>query len=101
MTRDESKHRGSAQCAKEHTWAATWTNVPAPRHTDAPVSTRLREHDVLPSAGWGVDGPMWWSDPRGAFQHLWDALNEQRGFGWIWNPWVWALTFRRVDKVGA
>lgn len=27
----------------------------------------------------------------------WDAINAQRGFGWSVNPWVWALTFRRVE----
>lgn len=34
---------------------------------------------------------------RGAFQALWDSINAKRGFGWGTNPWVWALTFRRVE----
>jgi hypothetical protein len=27
---------------------------------------------------------------------LWDDLNADRGFGWITNPWVWAVSFRRL-----
>ncbi len=34
--------------------------------------------------------------PRLAFRHLWNSINEVRGFPWSANPWVWALTFRRV-----
>ena len=33
-----------------------------------------------------------------AFRHLWDYLNEKRGFGWDTNPWVWVYTFERVEK---
>lgn len=33
---------------------------------------------------------------RDAFNHLWDSLNAERGFGWDANPWVWAITFRKV-----
>lgn len=38
----------------------------------------------------------------GSFSHkftyeiLWDELNAERGFGWSTNPWVWAITFKRV-----
>lgn len=31
-----------------------------------------------------------------AFRVLWDTINEKRGFGWDVNPWVFALTFKRV-----
>lgn len=30
------------------------------------------------------------------YRVLWDDLNLKRGFGWKTNPWVWALTFKRV-----
>ena len=30
------------------------------------------------------------------YQELWDSLNSKRGFGWTANPYVWALTFRRI-----
>jgi hypothetical protein len=33
----------------------------------------------------------------GLFKHLWNSLNEKRGFGWDVNPWVWVVGFRRVD----
>lgn len=33
-----------------------------------------------------------------AFADLWDSINESRGFGWNANPYVWALTFRRVEQ---
>lgn len=32
-----------------------------------------------------------------AFAHLWDSINAKRGFGWDANPWVWAISFRRVQ----
>lgn len=31
--------------------------------------------------------------PISWFAHLWDSLNEKRGFGWETNPWVVAITF--------
>ncbi len=34
---------------------------------------------------------------REAFHNLWDTLNEKRGYGWLANPWVWPLSFRRLD----
>jgi len=33
---------------------------------------------------------------RDGFHFLWDEINFERGFGWNVNPWVWAITFRRV-----
>ena len=34
---------------------------------------------------------------RLAFATLWDSINIKRGFSWADNPWVWAITFRRVE----
>jgi hypothetical protein len=31
------------------------------------------------------------------FHGLWDSLNEKRGYGWDGNPWVWVISFRRVE----
>lgn len=28
---------------------------------------------------------------------LWDSINAKRGYGWEANPWVWAITFRRIE----
>lgn len=32
-----------------------------------------------------------------AFSMLWDDINEPRGYGWDANPWVWVVTFRKVE----
>jgi len=37
----------------------------------------------------------WEDDPKGAFRALWDSINADRA-PWDSNPWVWAVTFRRV-----
>jgi hypothetical protein len=31
------------------------------------------------------------------FHKLWDSLNSKRGYGWDANPWVWAISFKRVE----
>jgi hypothetical protein len=36
--------------------------------------------------------------PADQFRVLWDSINAERGFGWNINPWVWAITFRRVES---
>jgi hypothetical protein len=33
-----------------------------------------------------------------AFQYLWDSINAKRGFGWEVNPWVWVVSFPRMDS---
>lgn len=33
---------------------------------------------------------------RAGFEELWDSINAERGFGWDVNPWVWAISFRRI-----
>lgn len=33
---------------------------------------------------------------RYCFGQLWNSINEPRSLGWDVNPWVWAITFRRV-----
>src|SRR5690606_13994929 len=41
-----------------------------------------------------------WSDMptlHHAFRVGWDRLNARRGFGWDVHPWVWAITFRRLE----
>ena len=34
---------------------------------------------------------------RYAFANLWERLYAKKGLGWYDNPWVWVLTFRRVE----
>ena len=33
---------------------------------------------------------------RTIFAHLWDSINAKRGYGWIMNPWVWVVEFKRA-----
>ena len=33
------------------------------------------------------------------FKWLWNSLNAKRGYGWDFNPWVWVISFRRIDEV--
>lgn len=35
--------------------------------------------------------------PREEFMHLWDSINAERGYDWNSNPWVWSISFRRID----
>lgn len=50
----------------------------------------------LPS--WTSDlGPRWRISTGDAFAELWDSINAKRGFGWEANPWVWAITFERME----
>jgi hypothetical protein len=45
--------------------------------------------------GWGHDDLQ--KTPPEAYWHLWDKLNERRGYGRAKNPWVWVIEFRRVN----
>lgn len=38
-----------------------------------------------------------WGPYRCGFADLWDSLNARRGFPWEANPWVWCISFRRVE----
>lgn len=31
------------------------------------------------------------------YQQLWNSINEERGFGWDVNPWVWVLEYKAVS----
>lgn len=35
---------------------------------------------------------------RAPFRFTWDKLNEKRGFPWAKNPWVYVITFKRVEE---
>ncbi|MCP4161172.1 MAG: hypothetical protein GY760_13950 [Deltaproteobacteria bacterium] len=32
------------------------------------------------------------------FEKLWDSINKDRGYGWDKNPYVWAYTFKKVER---
>lgn len=31
------------------------------------------------------------------FAELWNTTNQKRGYGWDTNPWVWVVSFRKVE----
>ncbi len=33
-----------------------------------------------------------------AFKHLWNTINQKRGYGWSVNPYVWAVSFKVLKK---
>jgi hypothetical protein len=35
---------------------------------------------------------------RQSFMWLWQKLNDERGYSWASNPWVWVYTFERCEK---
>lgn len=52
---------------------------------------------------WGVDGPWWTEDAISAYLNLWEDIHNPKGYCpddnpvcWGANPWVWAITFRRL-----
>lgn len=32
------------------------------------------------------------------FKHLWNSINEAKGYGWQSNPFVWCIEFRRIKQ---
>lgn len=36
-----------------------------------------------------------------SFVGLWNQLNEKRGYGWFYNPWVWVYEFERTEVPNA
>jgi hypothetical protein len=36
--------------------------------------------------------------PVEAYRTLWDSLNAKRGYPWDSNPWVWAITYKRIRE---
>lgn len=73
--------------------------------TDVRVQ-RLQEITEADATDEGFDGLSWFQEKSGdkrlygteAFRVLWDKLNAKRDYSWDSNPWVWALTLRRVSQ---
>lgn len=40
-----------------------------------------------------------WRTAIDDFKDLWDSINIKRGYGWGINPWVWVISFKRLDNV--
>lgn len=55
--------------------------------------------DDIAHATWTMDGLDWRYDtPKEAFAATWDSLYAADGFGWDVNPWVWVVTFKRMEN---
>lgn len=35
---------------------------------------------------------------RKQFRHAWDSINAERGYRWDVNPWVWVISFKRLEQ---
>lgn len=67
----------------------------------------IREEDAFYEGVTPIPGPVtdpdgsqhlnWCREYREGFESLWDSINAARGYGWAVNPWVWAISFRRVS----
>jgi len=50
--------------------------------------------EVLQS--WQAPKNPTWLTETSRFQCLWDSIYDKRGLGWSVNPWVWAVSFKRI-----
>jgi hypothetical protein len=68
------------------------------------VDIRVQQLQEIGEEDAAVEGVRAWSTPMPnsghvyipEFINLWNKINAKRGFGWDTNPWVWAITFKRV-----
>ena len=47
------------------------------------------------------EGLSYTEDSKGLFNDwiaLWNSINAKRGYGWDVNPWVWVISFRRIEE---
>jgi hypothetical protein len=46
-----------------------------------------------------AEGSYWATDAddEGGFVNLWDSINAKRGYGWDANPWVWVISFKKLE----
>jgi hypothetical protein len=66
------------------------------------IAEGIRQHDQR--NGWVnecqlPDGKRHFdSSAYGMFRQLWDSLNAARGCGFDVNPWVWCISFKRIES---
>ena len=63
----------------------------------------IRDDDALSEGVFGnecteLPGPHFADQalPSMCFANLWESINAKRGYGWDKNPWVWAISFKRI-----
>lgn len=47
-------------------------------------------------AGVSEHGPV--KTFRTGFVYLWNSINAKRGYGWNENPWVWVISFKKMER---
>jgi hypothetical protein len=51
----------------------------------------------FPTSLIGLGGNIANKSYRYGFYELWDSINAKRGFGWDVNPWVWVVSYKRIE----
>lgn len=57
----------------------------------------IREADAQAEGGWSYGNCPVHKNPQRSFATLWDSINAKRGFSWDVNPWVWVVSFKRIE----
>lgn len=70
------------------------TGVKVERLQDISEEDAIAEGAIATNAG---DGYPFAMPARMNFVDLWDDINAKRGQGWADDPWVWAITFKRIE----
>lgn len=90
-----------ANAARDHRWRPSifmkrWASRLTLELTEVRVE-RVQETSDVDSLEEGISYQNVITGARGRFRRLWDSINAKRGYGWDANPWVWVLTFRRLE----
>jgi hypothetical protein len=94
-------------CEVTEHWERRAPSIHMPRHfsrlTLEITEVRVEPLQEITGAGAKAEGvanpvnPFAFSEHLAAFQQLWDRLNGPRSYGWDANPWVWVVSFRKVE----
>jgi hypothetical protein len=61
------------------------------------TGVRVQRLQEITEADAKAEGAKHMPDHRCHFREIWDDINSKRA-PWASNPWVWALTFKRVER---
>lgn len=101
LSANEWRYAADAPVAWE--WEATIPSIHMPRFasritlelTQVRVQ-RVQDINHEDAMAEGFPGEECGFTPWQWFVDVWQRINAKRGYDWVSNPWVWALTFRRV-----